>query len=177
MDTADKLGPWREKIEDTIARGDLLQAYDLAVRALEQFPEDPWLRFISVLVLARAGATRRARAEYAEYKLGKIVAPDSPQLQVDLVALDARIAKDEAFAAPGATRDALLAKAADRYRAIFRETGDYYPGINATALLLLGGDTLGAEALAREVLRVCSSRPFRRLPIAITSTRPKPKLR
>ena len=70
----------------------------------------------------------------------------------DVAALDARIAKDEALQEIGPERNRLLASAAARYEAIFRRTGGYYPGINASTLTLLCGDLPRAESLAREVL-------------------------
>lgn len=151
--TSKPIGAWISEIHDANARGELLQAFDLADRALEEFPDDAVLRYNAVLALARAGAIRQARARYDRFKLGDLIA-DRPidTFLTDVAALDARIAKDEALEETGSRRNALLANAAARYEAIFRRTGAYYPGINAATLKLLGGDLTGAESLAREVL-------------------------
>lgn len=149
------VGAWISEIHDANARGELLQAFDLADRALEEYPDDSVLRYNAVLALARTGATRQARARYDRFKLGDLIA-DRPAdaFTIDVAALDARIAKDQALEEIGPKRKRLLAIAAGRYNDIFRRTGAYYPGINAATLKLLGGDLRSAQALAREVLKI-----------------------
>ena len=151
---------WISEIRDATARGELLQAFDLAERALEDFPEDPVLRWGAVLALARAGATRQARIRYDRFKLGDLIV-DRPadKFLTDVAALDARIAKDEALHETGPERNRLLAIAAARYEAIFRRAGGYYPGINAATLTLFCGDLPKAESLAREVLNGLAASP------------------
>src|ERR1700693_4224081 len=114
------LEAWRNDIREAMGRGELLQVYDLAERALEAFPEDVNLRFAAVLALARMGAPRQARARYDTFKLAEITEGD-PALLLDLAALDARIAKDMAL---GYTynREAHLADAAERYETIFQRS-------------------------------------------------------
>ncbi len=149
------VGAWISEIHDANARGELLQAFDLADRALEEYPDDSVLRYNAVLALARTGATRQARTRYDRFKLGDLIA-DRPAdaFTIDVAALDARIAKDQALQEIGPKRKRLLAIAAGRYNDIFRRTGAYYPGINAATLKLLGGDLRSAQALAREVLKI-----------------------
>ncbi len=147
------IGAWISEIHNASARGEVLQAFDLAERALEDFPDDSVLKYDAVLALARAGATRQARTRYDRFKLGDLIADrPSDAFLTDVAALDARIAKDEALQEIGPERNRLLASAAARYEAIFRRTGGYYPGINASTLTLLCGDLPRAESLAREVL-------------------------
>src|SRR6266403_3764154 len=131
---------WIAEIHNANARGELLQAYDLAERALEDFPEDSVLRYNAVLALARAGATRQARSHYDRFKLGDLIT-DHPTdaFLTDVAALDARMAKDEALQETRAQRNLLLADAAARYETIFRRAKGYYPGINAATLALLCG--------------------------------------
>jgi class 3 adenylate cyclase/tetratricopeptide (TPR) repeat protein len=152
--TGKPIAQWRDEIRDAIGRSELLEAFDLAERALEQFPDDTVLRWSAVLALARAGATRQARIRYDRFKLGDLIT-DQPAdtFLTDVAALDARIAKDEALHEIGRERNRLLAIAAARYQAIFRRAGGYYPGINAATLTLLCGDLPKAESLAREVLK------------------------
>lgn len=148
------IGAWIAEIHNANSRGELLQTFDLAERALEEFPDDSVLRYNAVLALARAGATRQARARYDRFKLGELIADTlTDAFTIDVAALDAPIAKDEALQEDGPERIWLLAIAAARYENIFRRTGSYYPGINAATLKLLGGDRGGAESLAREVLK------------------------
>ena len=146
-------------VRDAIARGELLQAFDLAERALEDFPANPVLQYNAVLALARAGATQQARGRYDRFKLGEIVRSQGDDLFLnDIAALDARIAKDEALEATGRRREARLVRAATLYEAIFKRTVDYYPGINAATLSLLSGQPREAESLARQVLKLCAGR-------------------
>jgi class 3 adenylate cyclase/tetratricopeptide (TPR) repeat protein len=148
---------WIAEIRDANARGELLQALDLADHALEDFPENPMLRYSAVLALARAGATQQARNRYDRFKLGELVgAGGHDSFLTDVAALDARIAKDEALEETGRRRKAMLAGAAARYEEIFRHTGGYYPAINAATLSLLSGKIHQAESLAREVLEICA---------------------
>lgn len=46
------IGAWISEIRDANARGELLQAFDLAERALEDFPDDSVLQYNAVLALA-----------------------------------------------------------------------------------------------------------------------------
>jgi class 3 adenylate cyclase len=150
------IGQWRDDIQHAIGRGELLEAYDLAERALAEHPDDPHLRWAAVLVLARSGATRQARDRYNRFKLNEVTDSDHSFL-TDVASLDARIAKDEALQETGTRRRAMLRRAAELYETIFRRGVEYYPGINAATLALLCGDESKAESLAREVLKVCAA--------------------
>ena len=136
----------------------MLEAYDLAERALAEHPDDSHLRWAAVLVLARSGATRQARERYNRFKLSEVTGSDHAFL-TDVASLDARIAKDEALQETGHRSKAMLQHAAELYETIFRRGGDYYPGINAATLALLCGDRTRAESIAREVLNGCAPSP------------------
>jgi len=139
--------------------GDQLLAYDVCVQGLEENPDDPALKHAAVLALARSGATAQARRRYEELGLDAVSRDAVPRsLYVDIAALDARIAKDLALAAGGRERKALLAKAAGRYRQIFEDTDDYYPGINAATLLRLADRTAEAKTFAAAVRTICEQR-------------------
>src|SRR3984885_4149524 len=141
---------WLTAVRDAERRGELLAAFDLADRGLEEHPDDIWLKWRAVLALARAGATEQAAARFAEYGLESGEAEHE-----DIAALHARITKDGAVAErdPPVQRLQALA-AADAYEAVFARTGGYYPAINAATLALLGGDSERATALARRVLEL-----------------------
>src|SRR5262249_28090870 len=141
------------------AAGDHLLAYDVATRGLDQHPQDPALKHAAVLALARSGAAAKARERYLELGLGHVSRGDvSPALYTDIGSLDARTAKDLALAAGSEHRLQLLVLAAHRYREIFDETGDYYPGVNAATLALLAGYAPEAKALAASVRGICKRR-------------------
>lgn len=141
---------WLARVRALEASGDLLLAYDVALQGLSEHPDDAWLAHRAVLNLAKSGATGRARAEFARLQLGR-------SREVDIRSLEARIAKDDALIASGAARPARLGRAADLYEAIYAETGNYYPGINAATLRLLGGDEAAARRLAGEQLAILRS--------------------
>jgi MAP3K TRAFs-binding domain len=150
---------WLNEARSHAARGDHLLAYDVATRGLDQYPGDAALKHAAVLALARSGATAKARERYREFGLGKVARGEvSDFLYTEIASLGARIAKDLALAVSGEQRKQPLADAARRYRKIFDETGDYYPGINAATLSLLAGDASQAKALAAAVRAVCEGR-------------------
>lgn len=121
------------KLEDELARGELIGAYDTAERARRDGLDHPLVRYRRVLALARAGATESAAKEYVEQDLGS-------QDDTDSRALWARIMKDRALAAPATERPAHLHAAAEAYRAIWAETAKAFPAINAATLYVLAGD-------------------------------------
>src|SRR5690606_20549603 len=133
-------------------RGDLVTAYDHAVSGLAEAPDDVELQYLSVLALARSGATSSAAERFLALGLAGR-ADATGQLAIDIPALGARIAKDRALAAPDDRRPVLMRAAADAYAAVFAATGDAYPGINAAALTLWGHDPVAAGALAAAVLQ------------------------
>lgn len=135
------------QVRGALARGDLLEAFDLVEQAgLDAGdPALTWLRCSQVLALARAGDTDGAVARYEAFGLagaGDVAAQS----------LRARLLKDRAFAAPAGTAAGLLAEAGQAYEAVYRRSGDSFPGINAASLALLAGDTARSRALAAEVL-------------------------
>ena len=141
---------WLARVRELEGRGELLLAYDTALQGLEAHPGDIWLAHRAVLNLAKAGATTRARNEFARLGLDQIDEPD-------IAALGARIAKDRSLRAPASERSRLLSAAADQYQAIYARSGGYYPGINVATLRLLAGEQEAAERVAREVLALCAA--------------------
>jgi len=120
-------------------RGNLLAAYDIAERGLRDAPDDLELKYLSVLALARSGATELASQRFERLGLG---GPATAQghLTVDIPALAARLAKDRALGTQGPERVLLLLHAADACEAVFKASGDPYPGVNAAALVLWAGN-------------------------------------
>ncbi|HEY5025398.1 MAG TPA: adenylate/guanylate cyclase domain-containing protein [Acidimicrobiales bacterium] len=141
---------WLEAVRDAERRGELLSAFDLAARGLEEYPGDVELRYRAVLALARTGSTGQAARRFVELDLSAVDTED-------VAALEARIQKDEALAATGDERRRLAAHAATTYRIIRDRTRGYFPAINAATLTLVAGDTSTAQTLAREALELVSS--------------------
>lgn len=138
---------WLDAVRREERRGELLTAFDLAERGLEQHPDDVALKHRAVLALARTGATEQAARRFDEYGLGSN--PDE-----EVAALEARIAKDAALACDDGERRRRARSAAELYGAIFARTGSYYPAVNAATLWLLAGDPDRAGRLAETVLDV-----------------------
>ncbi len=136
---------WLEAVRDAERRGELLSAFDLAERGLEEYPGDVALQFRAVLSLARAGSTGQAARRFIGFNLSAVDTED-------VAALQARIQKDEALAAAGSERRRLAARAATAYRAIRDRTHGYFPAINAATLTLVAGDGAAARALAWDAL-------------------------
>jgi adenylate cyclase len=129
-----------------LARGDLIAAYDVASAAIAEGDESGAVRHQQVLALARMGDTERAMGLFATYGLDGSTDPHER-------AIGARLLKDRALAAPaGPERQAAMAEAFEAYHAIYRASGDSFPGINAATLALLAGDPECSRALARDLL-------------------------
>ncbi len=129
-----------------LSRGDLIGAYDLTVSAIAAGDGSADVRHRQVLALARMGDTDRAMAHFAAYGLDRSVDPHHR-------AIGARLHKDRALALPaGLARTAALKEAFDAYHAIYADSGDSFPGINAATLALLAGDESNAAALAGTLL-------------------------
>ena len=144
------------QIRASMARGELIEAYDLSQKLLVASPGDLSLQHLAVLALARSGAIRRARESYQGHRLGEAIDGElDSDLKIDIAALGARIAKDEALSADPSIRAPLLEFAAEAYEGIFRRTGRAYPAINAATLWLLAGQLRKAQALSKEVVKIC----------------------
>jgi hypothetical protein len=141
--------PWHRAVLEEERRGELLTAFDLAERGLQEQPDDVWLKHRAVLALARAGATQEAARRFQLYGLAGV--PDE-----DVAALRARIAKDVALTARGAERRELAGGAAELYGEIFARTHGYYPAVNAATLSLVAGHAKRSRELARLALQAVS---------------------
>jgi ABC-type lipoprotein export system ATPase subunit/tetratricopeptide (TPR) repeat protein len=132
---------WLAEVLHAERRGELLQAFDLAERALEDYPENGALRHRAVLALARSGSTAEALRRYEEFRLRDLDTEDT-------AALEARMKKDVALATSGPDQRERAATAAAAYRSIAERTNGYYPLVNAATMCLVAGDVEGAQALA-----------------------------
>ncbi len=149
--TARTAEAWLSAVRDAERRGELLSAFDLAERGLEEHPAEMALRYHAVLALARTGSTAQAARRFEELGLAAVDTEDVASLQ-------ARIGKDVALAASGDEQRTLATAAAAAYRGIRDQTHGYFPAINAATLTLVAGDLPGAQALARDALdRVAAS--------------------
>lgn len=129
-----------------LARGDLIAAYDVTTAAIADGDPGGAIRHQQVLALARMGDTERAMGLFEAYGLDR--STDAHER-----AIGARLLKDRALAAPpGDGRREAILRAQAAYLAIYRDSGDSFPGINAATLALLGGDDAQSRALAAALL-------------------------
>jgi class 3 adenylate cyclase len=136
---------WLAAVLRAERRGELLTAFDLAERGLDEHPDEVSLRFHAVLALARTGSTTQAMRRFIELDLSSVDSEDAGSLE-------ARLAKDLALMATGAERRRLARDASLAYRLIRDRTNGYFPAINAATLALVAGDASEARALARVAL-------------------------
>ena len=141
-----------EAAAQALGRGDLLAAYDLAHRPAGMADVPFRLRYLEVLAVARMGNSAEALRLHRLYGL-------SAHDDVDGQALLARILKDRAFRESPISRAPLIRQAYQTYRAIWDSTRDYFPGINAATLALIGGERQTAVELAAQVLSLVPAEP------------------
>lgn len=139
----------KQSIRTLEHRGDLLAAYDLAKQAIACFPDNTWFGHRAVLNLARSGATRQAQKLFDGLQLGDCHDND------EIVALQARLVKDEAIASSGSHRLQLATRSAQLYERAFCLHGRYFPAINAASMYLLADRPDDSQRLARQVIALC----------------------
>jgi adenylate cyclase len=145
----------RAVLTSQMAAGNYLAAYDSARGFLDGGLDDPHVQYLSVLALARSGASDRARVAAAD--LDRLTAGTSDlALAEDIAALGARLEKDRALRSVGTRRSAVAAIAARRYEELYRRTGSAYPGINAATMWLIAGDRPASRRLALTIRTSCS---------------------
>ena len=143
----------QNEIQRALARGEYLEAYDLAQRALAASPDDLELAYACVLALSRSGATRQAQEQYEKLQLWARAQHCDPKIAIDVRALRAHILKDAAQHGSALFRDELLRAAAQTYETVFESAGASFPAINAATLFFLAGDKERARDLARRTLK------------------------
>jgi len=129
-----------------LARGDLIGAYDVTTAAIAEGDPGGTIRHQQLLALARMGDTERAMGLFRAYGLDRSRDPHER-------AIGARLLKDRALAAPpGEGRQEALDRAHAAYHAIYLESRDAFPGINAATLAMLAGRVGQARDLAGALL-------------------------
>lgn len=128
-----------------LGRGDLIAAYDATVSAIEAGDPSGGIRHQQVLALARMGDTERAMELFEGYGL-------DASKNAHERAVGARLLKDRALASPPDERPGALDRAFEAYHAIYLQSGDSFPGINAATLALLAGHGAHARELAMALL-------------------------
>lgn len=135
--------------EKLLRVGEPLVAYDAASEGLRDFEQDVRLRQLRALALARSGAVEVANAEFKRLY-------DEGFHDEESVAMLASTHKNIALASAEPEVERLhLAHAYAYYNEAYKLTGKYYSGINAATMAALLGERSRAEALARDVQKIC----------------------
>lgn len=134
-----------------LSAGEFLTAYDAAHGAVENHPDDDWLKQRMALALAQMGSSARAQEI-----LNALVAKDPTNRET--LSILGRTYKDQWCANPD--NESYLRKAFDCYNRAFEvEPPDSYPGINAATIAFLLREPEKASRIAKTVLEICQGQP------------------
>ncbi|MGH6707319.1 MAG: TRAFs-binding domain-containing protein, partial [Sphingomicrobium sp.] len=114
--------------------------------AIETYPDDPDVRYLQALAMARLGDPDAALRLYKRNRVEDIGTEDA-------VALKGRVLKDLAALADGAHEIELFRQSSEAYRAAYQLSDGYFSGINAATTAFLAGDTDEARELAAAIGR------------------------
>jgi class 3 adenylate cyclase/tetratricopeptide (TPR) repeat protein len=133
-----------------IARGHPTRAFELAREGLAVHRGNAQLRFFSALALARGGNVSKAADEIDQLLAS---ADLSPALRVEAQSLAGRLLKDRYQRAHSTAAKRKFAKqSAVSYTQAYRQSHEWFPGINAATMSLLAGDVARAKRIAREIV-------------------------
>ncbi len=141
-------------IAQAIARAEYLLAYELCdnftTDQREELGPADALRvdYYRCLALARGGSGTAAKSALVELQSRATPTQLPADFEEDLAALEARLAKDDAFRRSGAERQASARHAATLYEAVFTKLGRPYACINAATMLAIGAGP-DEDAMAR----------------------------
>lgn len=147
---SDLTAPTYRAIAERLLRvGEPLIAYDVAAEGLGHFGQDGRLCQLHALALARSGAT-----EIANTELKKLY--DEGFRDEETLGMLASTHKSIALETTDSeTEKCHLAHAYAYYAEAYKHSGKSYSGINAATMAVLLGDKPRAEALAREIQKIC----------------------
>ncbi|RIX29268.1 TRAFs-binding domain-containing protein [Sphingomonas edaphi] len=134
----------RQSFDAALGSGDMFALFERTRAAIEKYPDDPDVRYLQALAMARLGDPDAALRLYRRNRVDRIETEDA-------IALKGRIFKDLAAQAEGDWQVELFRQASQAYRAAFNLSDGYYSGINAATTALLAGDERDAKALAATI--------------------------
>ena len=141
------IGPeLREKFAKALASGDMFALFERTRTAIVTHPDDPEVRYLQALAMARLGDPDAALRLYERNRVEEIETEDA-------VALKGRILKDLAAQATGERKATLFRQSSQAYRIANRLSDGYYSGINAATTAFLAGDVAEACELAAAISR------------------------
>ena len=125
--------------------GYYFQAFDGAMAALENYPNDIGLKHMAVLCLLRGKAFAAAEALFNDFQL-------SQSGHEDVLALSGKLAKSKIGEARPQALSANYINAAQIYEDVYEATQGSYSGVNAASLWYMAGDIAKAQNLATIIL-------------------------
>lgn len=138
-----------QEVKNLISKGEFFRAYDAAIHALGNNPDNTALKHRALLALANAGAYRLALARFKDMSLHH-------SHELDVQCLLARLHKDMGFAQKGEAARTRFLNAFQLYEQAWQMHRDspqaYYPAINAAACAAFSGTPDKAEQWAGVVL-------------------------
>jgi tetratricopeptide (TPR) repeat protein len=136
----------REKFDHALASGDMFALFERTREAIEKFPDNPDVRYLQALAMARLGDPHAALRLYERNRVEEIGTEDA-------VALKGRLLKDLAVRASGPKQVQLFRQSSEAYQQANRLSDGYFSGINAATTSLLAGDSETARKLATAISR------------------------
>ena len=136
----------RQKFDHALASGDMFALFERTREAIEKFPDNPDVRYLQALAMARLGDPHAALRLYERNRVEEIGTEDA-------VALKGRLLKDLAVRASGPKQVQLFRQSSEAYQQANHLSDGYFSGINAATTSLLAGDSETARKLATAISR------------------------
>jgi len=137
---------YHRKFQDALGSGDMFALYERTREAIAKYPDDPEVRYLQALAMARLGDPHAAMRLYERNRVDEITSEDA-------IALKGRLLKDLAVRTTGTEQVDLFRQSSEAYREAFRMSDGYFSGINAATTSFLAGDEEDARLLAAAIAR------------------------
>ena len=134
------------QFEDALESGDMFALFERTREAIRSFPDDPDVRYLQALAMARLGDPDAALRLYERNQVEGIGTEDA-------IALKGRLLKDLAVRASGPEQIELFRQSSQAYRLAYQLSDGYFSGINAATTSFLAGDDRDACKLAAAIGR------------------------
>ena len=135
---------YHRQFQDALRSGDMFALFERTREAIEILPDDPEVRYLQALAMARLGDPHAALRLYRRNRVEELGTEDA-------LALRARLLKDLAVRASGAERVELFRQSSRAYLRAYEMSDGYFSGINAATTSLLAGDVREAGDLAEAI--------------------------
>ncbi len=123
----------RRKFDDALGSGDMFALFERTRKAIEQYPDDPDVRFLQALAMARLGDPHAALRIYERNRVEEIGTEDA-------ISLKGRLLKDLAVRAEGEDQIRLFRESSEAYNRANQLSDGYFSGINAATTSFLAGE-------------------------------------